>query len=74
MNPSRALMTTTPRMIAASSHSEVISFTRAAASRTLLNWRRNRISGPCFLPSGKRSGPYFVKRRAASAASSPFAV
>src|SRR5579863_7082372 len=38
----------------------------------LLNWARNRISGPRFLPSGRRFGPCFCSRVAASVASSPF--
>src|SRR5262249_17983589 len=69
------LMATTPRMIEASSHRPVISFTKPAASSTytrmLLNWSRKRINGPCFLPSGKRLGPYFARRCDASAGSRP---
>src|SRR5580693_1896279 len=37
----------------------------------LLNWARNRISGPFFLPCGKRFGPSVLRRSAASAASKP---
>src|SRR5215831_19763659 len=37
----------------------------------LLSWDRKRCSGPRFLPSGKRLGPYCCKREEASAASSP---
>src|SRR5262249_23682670 len=40
----------------------------------LLNWARNRMTGPRFLPSGKRLGPYFCRRLAASVASRPFPV
>src|SRR5262249_889995 len=38
----------------------------------LLNWDRNRMSGPRFLPSGKRLGPYFCRRLEASPAWRPF--
>src|SRR5262249_44639091 len=38
----------------------------------LLNWARNRMNGPRFLPSGRRFGPYFRSRAEASTASSPF--
>src|SRR5262249_31484851 len=40
----------------------------------LLNWARNRMTGPRFLPSGKRLGPYFCRRLAASVVSRPFPV
>src|ERR1700761_9087108 len=39
----------------------------------LLNCERNLANGPRFLPSGKRLGPYFCNRAAASAGSRPFA-
>src|SRR5215475_491508 len=38
----------------------------------LLNWARNSINGPRFLPSGRRFGPCFRSRVEASAALSPF--
>ena len=38
----------------------------------LLNWANNRINGPRPLPSGKRFGPYFLKRVETSAESRPF--
>src|SRR5215470_14241539 len=38
----------------------------------LLNWDRNRMNGPRFLPSGKRLGPYFCRRVDASLAARPF--
>src|SRR5262249_50594221 len=38
----------------------------------LLNWARNSINGPRFLPSGRRFGPCFWSRAEASAALSPF--
>src|SRR5215470_11158402 len=37
----------------------------------LLNCARNRMSGPRFLPSGRRFGPYFWSRLEASAVSRP---
>src|SRR5262249_19689422 len=37
----------------------------------LLSWDRKRCSGPRFLPSGRRLGPYCCRREEASAASSP---
>src|SRR5690349_18338843 len=40
----------------------------------LLNWASNRMNGPRFFPSGRRFGPYFCSRVAASAASSPFSL
>src|SRR5215468_8705809 len=40
----------------------------------LLNWARNRMNGPRFLPSGRRFGPYFWSRAEASAVSSPFSL
>ena len=39
----------------------------------LLNCSRKRLKALCFLPSGKRLGPYFVNRCAASPPSRPFA-
>ena len=38
----------------------------------LLNWARNRMNGPRFLPSGRRLGPYFWSRVEASAAVETF--
>ena len=40
----------------------------------LLNWAMNRMNGPRFLPSGRRLGPYFCRRAAASPASRPCSV
>src|SRR5262245_25444942 len=40
----------------------------------LLNCDRSRMSGPRFLPSGNRLGPYFCRRFAASDTSRPFPV
>src|SRR5215510_7263048 len=37
----------------------------------LLSWDRKRCSGPRFLPSGRRLGPYCCRREEASAASKP---
>src|SRR5215469_8802850 len=39
----------------------------------LLSWARNRISGPRCFPSGSRLGPYWERRRDASAVSNPVA-
>src|SRR5262249_19889024 len=64
------------KMIAASTHRLSISLVKPAPRRTytstLLNWAKNRINGPRFLPSGKRFGPYVFKRFEASTASRPF--
>src|SRR5215471_8040712 len=38
----------------------------------LLNCDRNRMNGPRLLPSGKRLGPYFCRRFAASREARPF--
>jgi hypothetical protein len=38
-----------------------------------LNWAKNRINGPRFLPSGKRFSPCVFNRFEASTASRPFA-
>jgi len=40
----------------------------------LLNWDRNRMNGPRFLPSGKRFGPYFCSWLEASPAPRPFSI
>ena len=70
-NPSRALMITTPRMTAASSHRPTISFTKPAPSRTktriLLSWARKRMSGPRFLALRQAIGTVLERRRDASA-------
>src|SRR5262245_7968774 len=40
----------------------------------LLSCDRKRMSGPRFFPAGRRLGPYFCRRLAASPASRPFMV
>src|SRR5215813_4414488 len=75
MNPSKALRTTTAKMIPASIHTPIISLMNPAASSTyirmLLNCEKNLVNGPRLRPSGKRLGPYFSSRAEASDGSRP---